>query len=102
MLDLIDASSLGQSALEAKTLGADALLVHIPTEDVSQLTFMEMWDMVKGNTPLPIYLSGNFNTDTLATTLTLNPAAIVIGKEITMAQNPEAEAQKFSNLIRQK
>ena len=31
MLDLADASSLGQSALEAKSFGADALVFHKPS-----------------------------------------------------------------------
>lgn len=99
MLDLIDASSLGQSALEAQSFGVDALLLHIPTENSSQLTFLELWDMVKGNTPLPIYLSGNISPETLPALIDLNPAAIVIGKEITSAHNPAAEAKKFYTLI---
>lgn len=99
MLDLIDASSLGQSALEAKSFGVDALLLSIPTQDSSQLTFLETWDMVKGNTPLPIYISGNISLETIATVIDLNPAAIVIGKEITSATNPAAEAEKFYTLI---
>ncbi len=65
MLDLIDASSLGQSALEAKAFGVDALLLPMPTQDSSQLTFLETWDMVKGNTPLPVYISGNISPETL-------------------------------------
>ncbi len=99
MLDLIDASSLGQSALEAKSFGVDALLLSIPNQDSSQLTFLETWDMVKGNTPLPVYISGNISLETLATIMDLNPAAIVIGKEITSAANPAAEAEKFYTLI---
>jgi 3-hexulose-6-phosphate synthase len=99
MLDLIDASSLGQSALEAKSFGVDALLLPIPTQDSSQLTFLEIWDMVKGNTPLPVYISGNISPETLPTIIELNPAAIVIGKEITSAANPAAEAEKFYKLI---
>lgn len=99
MLDLIDSSSLGQSALEAKSFGVDALLLHIPTQDSSQLTFLETWDMVKGNTPLPIYISGNISPETLPTIIELNPAAVVIGKEITSASNPALEAEKFYRLI---
>jgi 3-hexulose-6-phosphate synthase len=99
MLDLIDASSLGQSALEAKSFGVDALLLTMPTQDSSQLTFLETWDMVKGNTPLPIYISGNISRDMLPMLIDLNPAAIVIGKEITSATNPAAEAEKFYKLI---
>jgi 3-hexulose-6-phosphate synthase len=99
MLDLIDASSLGQSALEAKSFGVDALLLTIPSQDSSQLTFLETWDMVKGNTPLPIHISGNISLETLPTLIDLNPAAIVIGKEITSAAKPAAEAEKFYKLI---
>ncbi len=99
MLDLIDASSLGQSALEAKSFGVDALLLPMPTQDSSQLTFLETWDMVKGNTPLPVHISGNISPETLPAIIDLKPAAIVIGKEITAATNPLAEAEKFYKLI---
>src|SRR5690606_12376783 len=37
MLDLIDSSSIGQSALEAKNLGADALLFHQPYSEQDSL-----------------------------------------------------------------
>lgn len=99
MLDLIDASSLGQSALEAKSFGVDALLLTIPSQDSSQLTFLETWDMVKGNTPLPIHISGNISAETVSSIIELKPSAIVIGKEITSAPNPAAEAEKFYTLL---
>lgn len=99
MLDLLDASSLGQSALEAKSFGVDALLLPVPTQDSSRLTFLETWDMVRGNTTLPISISGNISADTIQTLIEFNPAALVIGKEITSASNPAAEAEKFYKLV---
>lgn len=99
MLDLIDASSLGQSALEAKSLGVDALLLPMPTQDSSQLTFLEIWDMVKGNTPLPVYISGNVSPENMHMFSQLLPAALVIGKEITAAANPAAEAKRFYRFL---
>ncbi len=99
LLDLIDASSLGQSALEAKTLGVDALLLTLPAQDSSQLTFLETWDMVKGNTPLPVYITGTISYEMVPTLIALKPAAIVIGQKITSAAQPAAEAEKFFKRI---
>jgi 3-hexulose-6-phosphate synthase len=50
MLDLIGSDSVGQSALEAKNLGADALLFHQPYTEAESLVFLDKWDMIKGNT----------------------------------------------------
>src|SRR5262249_2017229 len=48
MLDLIDATSLGQSALEAVSLGVDALLFHKPSDDDDRnVSFLDNWDMVR-------------------------------------------------------
>src|SRR5579863_7196776 len=50
MLDLVDSNSVGQSALEAKNLGADALLFHQLYNEKESLIFLDKWDMIKGNT----------------------------------------------------
>jgi 3-hexulose-6-phosphate synthase len=99
MLDLMDASSLGQSALDAKSLGVDALLFHKPSDEDTQMMFLDMWDMLKGNTPLPIFVSGPITRETIKDVLHLQPYGIVVGKAITDAANPREEAEYFYKLV---
>lgn len=99
MLDLLDACSLGQSALDAKNLGASALLFHQPHDERDGLTFLDKWDMVKGNSTLPIFVSAKIKRDTIEAILNVHPDGIVIGRSIVEAENPEAEAQYFYELL---
>lgn len=99
MLDLIDASTLGQSALEAKNLGIDALLFHQPYDEKESLTFLDKWDMIKGNTNLPIFVSAKFTPETLPQIIAINPAGIVLGRTITDADNPAEEIVLFHDQI---
>lgn len=95
MLDLVDSSSPGQSALEAKSFGIDAILFHQTYDEKQTLLFLDKWDMVKGNTQLPIFISARINRDTIEKILELKPDGVVIGKSITGAINPEEEAKFF-------
>lgn len=99
MLDLIDANSLGQSALEARSMGADAILFHKPADDDAQLTFLDRWDMVRQNTQLPIYVSAAITRENIHEILAISPSGIVIGKAITDADNPRQEAEYFYHLV---
>ncbi|MEX0940871.1 MAG: orotidine 5'-phosphate decarboxylase / HUMPS family protein [Candidatus Babeliales bacterium] len=99
MLDLLDSCSLGQSALEAKSMGVDALLLHRPHDEEDALKFMDTWDMVKGNSSLPIYVSGKITADNIDKMRLLKPDGIVISKAITEAENPEDEAKKFKQAL---
>jgi 3-hexulose-6-phosphate synthase len=101
ILDLIDASSLGQSALEAKSLGVTALIFHKPADEDAQLTFLDRWDMVKGNTTLPVFISGPITRENIHEILTINPDGIVFGKTITDADNPAEELLFFKDLIKE-
>jgi 3-hexulose-6-phosphate synthase len=94
VLDLLDASSLGQSALEAKSLGVDALIIHKTPED-DQVTFADRWEMVKGNTSLPIYILPWITRDTITDIRSLKPAGVIIGPAITQAQDPQQEAAYY-------
>lgn len=98
LLDLLDASSLGQAALEAKSLGVDAILFHQPADE-EQMTLLERWDMVYGNTQLPIFVSAAVNRDTIQRVLAMAPHGIVIGKAITDASSPKEEASFFRALL---
>lgn len=95
MVDILDASSPGQAALEAKSLGADALLFHQPAELGNSLVFLDNWTMVRGNTDLPIFVSSRITKETLAQVIALKPDGIVVGKAICDSEDPAATAQFF-------
>lgn len=99
MLDLIDSDSVGQSALEAKNLGADALLFHQPYSETESLVFLDKWDMIKGNSNLPIFVSAKINRDNVDKIVVLRPDGIIVGLSITDAQDSAQEAQYFAELV---
>src|SRR5579872_2334798 len=99
MLDLIDSASIGQSALEAKNLGADALLFHQPYSDSESLVFLDKWDMIKGNSSLPIFVSAKINRDNVHKIVALNPDGIIVGLSITEAEDSAHEAHYFAELV---
>ena len=99
MLDLLDTNSSAQSALEAKNLGAHALLLHQDTSEPDSLTFFDKWEMVRGNTDLPIFIAAPIKRDTIAEYLSIRPDGIVIGKSIVESSNPKEEAHYFYELI---
>ncbi len=88
VLDLLDASSLGQSALEAQSIGADSLLFHINYEESKHALFVDQWDIIHGNTSLPIYICGNITKDTIQRIKQVNPFGVVIGNAVVNAENP--------------
>jgi len=98
MLDLLDASSLGQSALEAKSLGVDALLFHTPHDEEASLIFLDKWDIVRGNTTLPIYISGKISRSIIHRILSIKPDGIVIGKSVIDSENPAEEAEFYQKI----
>lgn len=98
ILNINDSTSLGQSALEAKSFGADAIMYH-KASDEDQLAFLDKWDMVRGNTQLPIFLSASITRETIHDLITVNPTGIILGKSITQAENPKEEAAYFHGLI---
>lgn len=99
MLDLIDSDSVGQSALEAKNLGADALLFHQPYSETESLVFLDKWDMIKGNSSLPIFVSAKINRDNVDKIVALKPDVIIVGVSITDAEDSAQEAQYFAELV---
>lgn len=100
MLDLLDSNSLGQSALEAKNLGANALLFHqAHDEDEGAPSFLDKWDMVRGNTDLPIFISAKISRTNIETITAIKPDGIIIGSSITQAENPADEAAFFYSVI---
>lgn len=101
MMDLLDAPSHGQSAMEAKNLGVDALLLHESYEDTDPLIFLDKWDLVKGNTSLPIFISAKINRDNVMQIIELKPDGLVIGESIVDADDPAQEAAYFAKLCKE-
>jgi len=99
MLDLIDASSLGQSALEAQSLGVDALLFHRAADEASQEISLEQWDMVRGNTKLPVFIATTIHRDSLPQLIALQPGGIVLSKGNEKEFNSE-DVLYMSKMIR--
>ncbi len=98
MMDLLDAQSAGQSALEAKNLSVDALLFHQSYEEKDSLAFIEQWEMVRGNTQIPIFVSVHGGRETINDIIELKPDGIVIGTSITQAPDPRKEAEFFHKI----
>ena len=96
MLDLLDTDFIGQSALEAKSLGIDALLFHKVYETGTSLMFQDKWELVKGNTALPIFISAKITRENIDKIVELKPDGIIVGKPITDSKNPKAEAKFFA------
>lgn len=99
VLDLLDAPSPGQSAMEAQNLGVDALLFHPPHDEGNGRIFLDQWDMVSGNTKLPMFVSAKINRENVHEVINIKPAAMIIGTSIVTAANPAKEAEYFYHLI---
>lgn len=98
MIDLIDSSSFGQSALEAKNVGARGLIYHQPYDDQASLIYMDNWDMLRGNTDLPIFISGKIKRTNINDVIKVKPNGIIIGTSIVEAENPKQEAMFFRGI----
>jgi 3-hexulose-6-phosphate synthase len=99
MLDLVDANSIGQSAMEAKNLGVDSLLFH-QAYDEPETTILDKWDLMKGNSDLPIFIAAKIDRETIEEYIQLKPDGIIIGRSITAAEDPVKEAEYFSKIIK--
>lgn len=98
MIDMIDIGAPGQMAMDAQGLHAQALLMHKPHDEGESLSFLDEWDLVRGNTPLPIFVAASITRANIDAILKLKPNGVVIGSAITGAENPAQEAQYFYQL----
>ncbi len=99
ILDCMNAQSLGQSAMDAKPLGAYGILIHqITHTDSSNYPECELED-IRANTDLPIFIKGKINSDSIATIARLNPYAVILSDSITRAADPHTAAAYFHTLI---
>ncbi|MFC1894674.1 orotidine 5'-phosphate decarboxylase / HUMPS family protein [Candidatus Dependentiae bacterium] len=99
-LDLIDAYSMGQSAMDAKALDVDTIIFHGPQETTQLTELLEEWQNVKGNSTLPIFIAGNINKNNIHKIIPLKPKGIIINGPITNATEPAKEAEYFYSLIK--
>ena len=99
VLDLIDTETMGQAALDAKALNIDHLLFHCPHDLGKTYENIEKWESVRGNTDLPIFISGKINRNNIKRIIKFKPNGIIIGEAITHAKNPEKEAQYFKSIL---
>lgn len=102
ILDLFDIYTLGQTAKDASTLEVDGILFHSPYDTESSHEIEDKWEIVRGNTTLPIFVAEKINKESIKNIIKLKPDGILIGKAITRAANPEEVAKEFHNLIHNK
>jgi len=100
MLDIVDSEAPGQSALEAKNLGVDAILFHQAYDEKESLLFLDNLDMVQGNTNLPLFISARINRDNIDKITEMKPYGIIVGKSITDAEDPAEEAKFYYNVCK--
>ena len=98
-LDLVDAYSMGQSAMDAKALDIDVIIFHGPHETTQLTSLLDEWQNVRGNTNLPIFIAGNINKNNIDKVIPLKPQGIIIGAPITHADDPAKEAEYFKSLL---
>lgn len=100
MLDISDAGSPGQSALDAQNLDINAIIFHQVYNLDEPHNFLDKWEIVSGNTGLPIYISGKISKENIEKVLEVKPAGIILGKVITRSEDPVADAKFFYDLCK--
>jgi 3-hexulose-6-phosphate synthase len=98
-LDLLDASSFGQSAMDAKTLGVNVLILHRTPGPERNGDLQGEWESVRANTNLPIFVTGKIDESNFQHILGNKPQGIMIGSAITKADNPAKAAHFFKSLL---
>lgn len=105
MLDTVDSISPGQSALDAKNLGIDAILFHKAhdqnLEKNQSLQFLDEFDLLKENSDLPIFIAACTHRENIEKIIAAKPYGIIIGSAITEAQDPAAEAKFYYDLCKE-
>jgi len=100
ILDFINATSIGQAAIDAKTLGASGLFLHRHFQGSNNLADLENdWQQIRDNSKLPIFIEGHINQEILKQLIALRPEVVVVGSAITEADNPVQEAEKFKAML---
>jgi 3-keto-L-gulonate-6-phosphate decarboxylase len=100
VVDFINTTMLGQSAMVAQTLGAHAILIHresILDEEANDLE--NDWQQVRDNTDLPIFIQGKISPENIDSIITLRPQVIIVGDGITRSKNPAQEAAAIKKIL---
>jgi len=97
-LDLLDAPSHGQSALDAKSLGVNLVILHRPYHN-EESDLESEWHNVRENTNLPIFVTGNIDESNIQQVCLLKPQGIMIGDAVIRAENPTKTARLFRSLV---
>lgn len=93
-LDLIASQSPEQAVFDAQALEVDSIIYRNAMLKDEAICMTERWASVRGNTQLPIYISGNMSLDSLDIIKEMSPQGIIVGNLITNASNPAEIAQK--------
>ena len=100
VLDFLNTDIFGQFAVESETLGVDAILLHRRING-NQSDLENDWQVIRGNSDLPIFMEGNIDEENIDQIVKLKPSYIVIGSAITNASDPARAANNLKTLINQ-
>ena len=98
-LNLLDSPSIGQTAMDAKTLGVHLLIMHQAPSPEEREHMQEEWRNVRDNTKLPIFITGKIDQTNLTEIIDLKPQGIMIGAAVTKAENPSRAAHMLREQI---
>jgi len=82
--DMEQALQLAQQIAPA----VDIIEIGTPLLFAYGVSFLERWEMVKGNTDLPIFISASITSDQATPALSLRPAGIVVSSTALDLSNP--------------
>lgn len=99
MINLLDSVSLEQSANDAKIIGAHGVIFHLTSMIKETIGLDAAWQSVRGNTSLPIFVTGNIVRESIHQIVALKPDVIMIGQGITNSDEPNQEASHFHSLV---
>ncbi len=100
MLDLLGAANtVGQSALEAKGLGIDAILFHDIGQQTDTTAILDTWELVKSNSALPLFFAGPVTRTTVPDIIALKPDGIVLSSSLFEGPAGEQEVCAIATMI---
>ncbi len=100
MINLIDSVSLEQSAIDAKTIGVHGVIFYVTSIIKDTIGLNTAWQSVRGNSLLPVFVTGNIGRESIHQIIELKPDVIMIGQAITHADQLAEEAAYFHELIK--
>jgi len=98
-LDLLDAPSLGQSAMDAKALGVDLLILHHAPHMEERSEIDSVWHNVRDNTNIAVFVTGKIDASNFQQVAALKPQGIMVGSPVTRAESPTIAAQSFRAMM---